>query len=61
MSLLSTYHTHLRKADLTVLKATKIAEQEENMGHYFGSVMSSVSQNLNFQALFAVLFRIVVF
>ena len=40
------YHTHLRKADLTVLKATKIAEQEENMGHYFGSVMSSVSQNL---------------
>ena len=40
------YHTHLRKADLTVLKAAKIAEQEENMGHYFGSVMSSVSQNL---------------
>lgn len=42
-------HTHLRKADLTVLKATKIAEQEENMGHYFGSVMSSVNQNLNFK------------
>lgn len=54
-------HTHLRKADLTVLKATKIAEQEENMGHYFGSVMSSVSPESEFQALFAVLFRIVVF
>lgn len=54
-------HTHLRKADLTVLKETKVAEQEETMGQYFGSVMSSVNQNPNFQVLFAALFKIVVF
>ena len=56
MSLLSNYRAHLRKADLTVLKETKIAEQEENVGHYFSSVMSSVNQNLSFQVLFAALF-----
>jgi hypothetical protein len=55
------YITHLRKAALTVLKETKIADQEENMGHYFGSVMSSVNQNPNFHVLFAGLFRMVVF
>lgn len=56
MSLLSNYCSHLRKADLTVLKETKIAEQEENVGRYFSPVMSSVNQNLNFQVLFAALF-----
>lgn len=35
-------HPISEKQILTILKETKIAEQEGNMGHYFGSVISSI-------------------
>ena len=61
VSLLSRLSDSSQKSRLTTLKEAKIAEQEENMEHYFAPVMSSVNQHQRFQVLFAALCGIVAF